>query len=346
MFNQTLPPDTRLYNQATKGISGISLARYWVSIIYTVIVFILGIIISSLSKKVVYDFYGYGYGYNPNAGTIETLGIVAIILTVIFALTYLILYIIYCVRLYDFRRLLPAEDIRRGANSLITSMWMYIISFILLFFFAIIIAVAEDEALAALMIIPVLGLLLGIIFEIIGFAQLKGAPSLHPDTQGGFTTLFVADLIYCFNIILAIILTLVEADAAISGRSPLETFSTSSLVTGIISLIIIIIAMLGWGKVGKPVGEAPADLHTQPVQPAAPAPAPAPKAAPAPEPEPEPAPEPSPAPAPTPEPEAKPAPAPDPAPAPEKPRPKFCTNCGAPVPPGAKFCGNCGSPIA
>lgn len=344
MYNEPISIDHKSYNQGTRGLAGISLARYWVSLIYTVIIYILGFVLDSLSKEVVYGYgyYGYGYAYNPNQDTIEILGIVLLILSIIFLLTYLVLYIIYCIRLYDFKKLIPADDVSRGANSLITSMWLMVGSVIFIILVAIL-TVAE-VSLAALIILPLLGLLVGLIFEIIGFGQLQSAKTLHQTTRGGFTILFVSDLIYCFDMLLAIILSAVTASSAIHGEDTLTAYSTTRIVCGSISLVIMIIAMVGWSKVGTPIrkGEMESEPHLQPV--AEPAPAPAPAPAPKPETKPEPKPQPvaEPAPAAAPAASAAPAPAAEPAP---KPRPKFCTNCGSPLPEGAKFCGNCGSPV-
>ena len=338
MYNEPFSIDHKSYNQGTRGLAGVSLARYWTSLIFTVIVFIIGLVVDSLSKEIIYSYglYGYGYAYNPNRDTIEVLGIITGILSIIFLLTYLVLFIIYFVKLYDFRKLIPEADVRRGANSLITSMWLMVGSVIFIILVAIL-AVAE-VSLAALIILPLLGLLVGLIFEIIGFGQLQSAKTLHQTTRGGFTILFVSDLIYCFNMLLAIILSAVTASSTIHGEDTLTAYSTTRIVCGSISLVIMIIAMVGWSKVGTPIrkGEMESEPQLQPV--AEPAPAPAPAPAPKPETKPEPKPQPVAEPAPVP------TPAPEPAPAP-KPRPKFCTNCGSPLPEGAKFCGNCGSPV-
>ena len=308
MYNEPFSIDHKSYNQGTRGLAGVSLARYWTSLIFTVIVFIIGLVVDSLSKEIIYSYglYGYGYAYNPNRDTIEVLGIITGILSIIFLLTYLVLFIIYFVKLYDFRKLIPEADVRRGANSLITSMWLMVGSVIFIILVAIL--AAAEETLAVLIILPLLGLLVGLIFEIIGFGQLQSAKTLHQTTRGGFTILFVSDLIYCFNMLLAIILSAVTASSAIHGEDTLTAYSTTRIVCGSISLVIMIIAMVGWSKVGTPIrkGEMEGEQGPQPV--------------------------------------VEPAPAPAPAPAP-KPRPKFCTNCGSPLPEGAKFCGNCGSPV-
>ena len=334
MYNEPFSIDHKSYNQGTRGLAGVSLARYWTSLIFTVIVFIIGLVVDSLSKDIIYSYglYGYGYAYNPNRDTIEVLGIITGILSIIFLLTYLVLFIIYFVKLYDFRKLIPEADVRRGANSLITSMWLMVGSVIFIILVAIL--AAAEETLAVLIILPLLGLLVGLIFEIIGFGQLQSAKTLHQTTRGGFTILFVSDLIYCFNMLLAIILSAVTASSAIHGEDTLTAYSTTRIVCGSISLVIMIIAMVGWSKVGTPIrkGEMEGEPKPQPV--AEPAPAPAPKPETKPEPKPQPVAEPAPVP----------TPAPEPAPAP-KPRPKFCTNCGSPLPEGAKFCGNCGSPV-
>ena len=354
MYNEPIFIDHKSYNQGTRGLAGISLARYWVSLIFMVIVFIIGLVVDSLSKEIIYSYgyYGYGYAYNPNKDTIEILGIVTAVLSIIYLLTYLVLYIIYCIRLYDFKKLIPADDVRRGANSLITSMWLMVGSVI--FVFLVILLIVAEANLAVLIILPLLGLLVGLIFEIIGFGQLQSAKTLHQTTRGGFTILFVSDLIYCFNMLLAIILSAVTASSAIHGEDTLTAYSTTRIVCGSISLVIMIIAMVGWSKVGTPLrkGEMDGEPKPQPVAEPAPAPAPVPQPAPT---NPEPAPA-TPAPVETApedlhlvktvdsEPEAAPEPEPAPAPA-SKPRPKFCTNCGSPLREGAKFCGNCGSPV-
>ena len=354
MYNQALSIDPKSYNQGTRSIAGISLTRYWVSIIFTVIVFIIGFVVDSLSKEIIYSYgpYGYGYAYNPNRDTIEVLGIITGVLSIVFLLTYLILFIIYFVRLYDFRRLIPGDDVRRGAGSLITSLWLIVGSFVLTVIFVAVVAAAENPDLLVLMILPALMLLVGFIFEIIGFGQLQGAGTLHRTTRNGFSLLFISDLVYCFNILLAIILATVTGSSALRGEDVLTGFSTVRIVCGIISLVIMIIAMIGWYQVRKPIGNEPDGI--------VPEPAPVPQPAPA---NPEPAPA-TPAPVetapedlhlvktvdsepkavPEPAPEAAPEPEPEPAPAP-KPRPKFCTNCGSPLREGAKFCGNCGSPV-
>lgn len=358
---QTL--DIRSYNQGTRGIAGVSLARYWVSIIFTVIVFIIGLVVDSLSKEVIYSYghYGYGYAYNPNRDTIEVLGIITGVLSIVFLLTYLILFIIYFVRLYDFRRLIPGDDVRRGAGSLITSLWLIVGSFVLTVIFVAVVAAAENPDLLVLMILPALMLLVGFIFEIIGFGQLQGAGTLHRTTRNGFSLLFISDLVYCFNILLAIILATVTSSSALRGEDVLTGFSTVRIVCGIISLVIMVLAMIGWSMVGKPVSSEPEGTVPEPApvpQPAPTNPEPAP-ATPAPvetapedlhlvktvDSEPEAVPEPALEAAPEPAPEAAPEPEPEPAPAP-KPRPKFCTNCGSPLTEGAKFCGNCGTPVA
>lgn len=341
---QTL--DIRSYNQGTRGIAGVSLARYWVSIIFTVIVFIIGLVVDSLSKEIIYSYghYGYGYAYNPNRDTIEVLGIITGVLSIVFLLTYLILFIIYFVRLYDFRRLIPGDDVRRGAGSLITSLWLIVGSFVLTVIFVAVVAAAENPDLLVLMILPSLMLLVGFIFEIIGFGQLQSAGTLHRTTRNGFSLLFISDLVYCFNILLAIILSAVTTSSAIHGEDTLTAYSTTWIVCGSISLVIMIIAMVGWSKVGTPLRKGEMDGEPKPQPVAEPAPAPAPVET-APEDlhlvktvdsEPEAVPEPAP--------EAAPEPEPAPATAP-KPRPKFCTNCGSPLREGAKFCGNCGSPV-
>lgn len=341
---QTL--DIRSYNQGTRGIAGISLTRYWVSIIFTVIVFIIGLVVDSLSKEIIYSYghYGYGYAYNPNRDTIEVLGIITGVLSIVFLLTYLILFIIYFVRLYDFRRLIPGDDVRRGAGSLITSLWLIVGSFVLTVIFVAVVAAAENPDLLVLMILPSLMLLVGFIFEIIGFGQLQSAGTLHRTTRNGFSLLFISDLVYCFNILLAIILSAVTTSSAIHGEDTLTAYSTTWIVCGSISLVIMIIAMVGWSKVGTPLRKGEMDGEPKPQPVAEPAPAPAPVET-APEDlhlvktvdsEPEAVPEPAP--------EAAPEPEPAPATAP-KPRPKFCTNCGSPLREGAKFCGNCGSPV-
>ena len=349
---QTL--DIRSYNQGTRSIAGVSLARYWTSLIFTAIVFIIGLVVDSLSKEIIYSYghYGYGYAYNPNRDTIEVLGIITGVLSIVFLLTYLILFIIYFVRLYDFRRLIPGDDVRRGAGSLITSLWLIVGSFVLTVIFVAVVAAAENPDLLVLMILPALMLLVGFIFEIIGFGQLQGAGTLHRTTRNGFSLLFISDLVYCFNILLAIILATVTGSSALRGEDVLTGFSTVRIVCGIISLVIMIIAMIGWYQVRKPIGNEPDGIVPEP----APVPQPAPT-------NPEPAPA-TPAPVetapedlhlvktvdsepkavPEPAPEAAPEPEPEPAPAP-KPRPKFCTNCGSPLREGAKFCGNCGSPV-
>lgn len=346
MYNEPFSIDHKSYNQGTRGLAGISLARYWTSLIFTVIVFIIGLVVDSLSKEIIYSYglYGYGYAYNPNRDTIEVLGIITGILSIIFLLTYLVLFIIYFVKLYDFRKLIPEADVRRGANSLITSMWLMVGSVIFIILVAIL--AAAEETLAVLIILPLLGLLVGLIFEIIGFGQLQSAKTLHQTTRGGFTILFVSDLIYCFNMLLAIILSAVTASSAIHGEDTLTAYSTTRIVCGSISLVIMIIAMVGWSKVGTPIrkGEMEGEPKPQPVAEPAPAPAPKPETKPEPKPQPVAEPAPVPTPAPEPAPAPKPAPAPEPAPAP-KPRPKFCTNCGSPLPEGAKFCTNCGSPV-
>lgn len=346
MYNEPFSIDHKSYNQGTRGLAGVSLARYWTSLIFTVIVFIIGLVVDSLSKEIIYSYglYGYGYAYNPNRDTIEVLGIITGILSIIFLLTYLVLFIIYFVKLYDFRKLIPEADVRRGANSLITSMWLMVGSVIFIILVAIL--AAAEETLAVLIILPLLGLLVGLIFEIIGFGQLQSAKTLHQTTRGGFTILFVSDLIYCFNMLLAIILSAVTASSAIHGEDTLTAYSTTRIVCGSISLVIMIIAMVGWSKVGTPIrkGEMEGEPKPQPVAEPAPAPAPKPETKPEPKPQPVAEPAPVPTPAPEPAPAPKPAPAPEPAPAP-KPRPKFCTNCGSPLPEGAKFCTNCGSPV-
>ena len=349
---QTL--DIRSYNQGTRGIAGVSLARYWVSIIFTVIVFIIGLVVDSLNKEIIFSYgpYGHGYAYNPNRDTIEVLGIITGVLSIVFLLTYLILFIIYFVRLYDFRRLIPGDDVRRGAGSLITSLWLIVGSFVLTVIFVAVVAAAENPDLLVLMILPALMLLVGFIFEIIGFGQLQSAGTLRKSTRSGFTFLFVADLLFCANFLLAIILILATTSSVIREEDYLTEFSTVINVCGTISFVIMIIAMIGWYQVRKPIGNEPDGIVPEP----APVPQPAPK-------NPEPAPathapvetapedlhlvktvDSEPEAVPEPAPEAAPEPEPAPAPAP-KPRPKFCTNCGSPLREGAKFCGNCGSPV-
>ena len=349
---QTL--DIRSYNQGTRGIAGVSLARYWVSIIFTVIVFIIGLVVDSLSKEIIYSYghYGYGYAYNPNRDTIEVLGIITGILSIIFLLTYLVLFIIYFVKLYDFRKLIPEADVRRGANSLLTSIWLVVCGFVLTLIFVAVVAVAEEEDLLVLLLLPMIAFLAAFIFEVIGFGQLQSAGTLRKSTRSGFTFLFVADLLLCANFLLAIILATVTSSSALRGEDVLTGFSTVRIVCGIISFVIMIIAMIGWYQVRKPIGNEPDGIVPEPApvpQPAPTNPEPAP-ATPAPvetapedlhlvktvDSEPEAVPEPAP--------EAAPEPEPAPAPAP-KPRPKFCTNCGSPLREGAKFCGNCGSPV-
>lgn len=240
--------------------------------------------------------------------------------------------------------MIPEVDVRRGANSLLTSIWLVVCGFVLTLIFVAVVAAAENPDLLVLMILPALMLLVGFIFEIIGFGQLQGAGTLHRTTRNGFSLLFISDLVYCFNILLAIILATVTRSSALRGEDVLTGFSTVRIVCGIISLVIMVLAMIGWSMVGKPVSSEPEGTVPEP----APVPQPAPT-------NPEPAPA-TPAPVETApedlhlvktvdsEPEAAPEPEPEPAPAP-KPRPKFCTNCGSPLSEGAKFCGNCGSPV-
>ena len=107
--------DNKMYNNITKSLSGVSLGRYWVSIVYSVIMLILALVINEKSKAVVYSYY---YSYNPNASTIETLGIIAAVVSIIYLLAYLILLIIYITRLYDFQRQIPGDHVNRLGSGI------------------------------------------------------------------------------------------------------------------------------------------------------------------------------------------------------------------------------------
>ena len=303
-----LSTDAKTYNQAAGRLSGMALARYWASIVYGLILFIISMV-----------------AVNASLSEAEDLGITAGIMSLLFGIVILTLFILYFSRLYDFRRMIPGDQVNRGTTTLITSLWIMIASLVLVFIFAVIIA--DNDEMAPLMIMPGIGFLVALILEMIGFSALKEAQNLHPEARTGFGLLLTADIILCGNTVLAIILF-----AALFPDTPL---STIGIVNGVISLIATIVAMIGWGNVGKQVPDGEAPVQAQ--QPAAPAPAPAPQ--PVPQPAPAPAPQPAPTPAPDPTPAPEPAPTPQPAPA-----KKFCTNCGSPLKEGAKFCGNCGAP--
>ena len=328
--------DIKAYNYAARCLSRASQTRYWVSLIFTTLLFVLGFIIQDLSNDVIYA-YGYGRRFSSHADTVETLTLIASALSAIVGFVLVALFTIYYVRLYDFRRLVVADDVKKGVGTLITSLWVLVISVVLVVVFALIIEEEGDDDLMLLMLIPVVGALVAIVLEIIGFVQLKNAYSLPERTRGGFGLIFVADLLFCLNLILTIIMIAVEPNP--------DGTTVFMIIIGVIGYISMILALIGWNKVGTQLGEdgepevkpAPAP---KPVP--APKPAPEPKPAPAPKPAPKPAPAPAPKPAPKPKPEPAPAPAPEPAPAPQK---KFCTNCGNPVSLTAKFCTNCGSPV-
>lgn len=312
MLDFSSPLDVNRYNNVHRRLSGIGKGRAWVSLVYLVILTVVFIIFQSMISdafkiaNVLSSITGDNDTvYVVDSETGNTIGILSGVLavaSVLFCIIMFILLIIKIVRLYAFRSLMKENNESKGASSLIASVWLQIVFSILLFILMIVSAnESADSTIQYLLIIPYVGLMAALVIEISGFASLHKSGSIHPNTRVGYMILLVADFFFLLMIILLCIMALVDDG---------DAKEVLSIISFVVVFLFLIVDLIGWGKVRKPVSDL-GESDTVPVIQEAKVPAAMPSSRPV----------------------ASPV------------HRRFCIQCGSPVKENAKFCTNCGASV-